>query len=52
MVIIRSRSLVKFRVDIIAGTEQPTPQSIGTTEHPDKPILRKSLSIINAIRDI
>ena len=46
----RSRSLVSVRVDMMAGTLQPNPISIGTTLLPDRPILRSSLSITNATR--
>jgi hypothetical protein len=52
MVILRSLSLAKVRVAMIAGTEQPNPTSIGTKELPHRPILRNSLSITNATRAI
>ncbi|MPM80612.1 hypothetical protein SDC9_127662 [bioreactor metagenome] len=38
IVIFRSLALDRVLVAIIAGTEQPNPISIGTTERPDKPI--------------
>ncbi len=50
MVILRSRSLARVRVAMMAGTEQPKPISIGTKERPDRPILRSSLSITKATR--
>ena len=52
MVIFRSRSLVRVRVAITAGTVHPNPINIGTMLRPDKPILRNSLSITNATRAI
>ena len=52
MVIFRSRSLDRVRVDIIAGTLHPNPISIGTKERPDSPIFRSSLSITKATRAI
>ena len=50
MVILRSRVLVSVRVAITAGTVQPKPMSMGTMLLPDRPILRRSLSITNATR--
>ena len=52
MVILRSRVLVSVRVAITAGTVQPKPMSMGTMLLPDRPILRRSLSITNATRAI
>jgi len=52
MVIFRSRSLVKVRVAMTAGTVQPKPMSMGTMLLPDRPILRSSLSITKATRAI
>ena len=52
MVILRSRSLARVRVAIMAGTLQPNPISIGTNEEPDRPIFLSSLSITKAIRAI
>ena len=49
IVIFLSLSLVSVREDITAGTEQPKPINIGTKLRPDKPNLRKGLSIIKAI---
>ena len=48
MVIFLSRSLDRVLVDIMAGTLQPKPISIGTKLRPDKPIFRNSLSITKA----
>ena len=50
MVIFRSRSLVRVRVAITAGTVQPKPMSMGTMLLPDRPILRSSLSMTKATR--
>src|SRR5574344_2457416 len=50
MVIFLSRLLVSVRVDMIAGTEQPKPMSIGTKLLPLKPILRSMVSMTNAMR--
>ena len=46
------RSLVEgsVLVDIAAGTEHPNPIRSGTMLRPDRPILRRSLSITNATR--
>ena len=52
MVIFRSRSLVRVRVDITAGTVQPKPMSMGTMLLPDRPIFRSSLSMTKATRAI
>ena len=52
MVILRSRSEGRVRVDIIAGTEQPNPINIGTKLRPDRPMQRNSLSIKKATRAI
>ena len=49
IVILRSRSDDSVLVDIIAGTEHPKPISIGTKLLPERPILRSSLSMTNAI---
>ena len=43
MVILRSRSLDKVRVAMMAGTEQPKPMSMGTKLRPERPIRRSSL---------
>ena len=50
MVILRSRSLARVRVAMMAGTLQPKPMSMGTNEEPERPILRSSLSITKAMR--
>ena len=50
MVILRSRSLDTVRVAMMAGTEQPKPMSLGTMLRPDRPLLRRSLSITKAPR--
>ena len=50
IVIFLSLSLVSVLVAITAGTVQPKPISIGTILLPDSPILRRSLSIMNATR--
>ena len=50
MVIFRSRSELRVRVAIMAGTEQPKPMSMGTMERPDRPIFRSSLSMTKATR--
>ena len=50
MVILRSRSLGSVRVAMTAGTVQPKPMSIGTMLRPERPILRRSLSMKNATR--
>ena len=52
IVILRSRSLARVRVAIIAGTLQPKPISIGTKDEPESPILRSSISITKAMRAI
>ena len=52
MVILRSRSLDNVRVAMIAGTEQPKPINIGTMLRPERPILRKILSMTKATRAI
>ena len=41
-----------MRDDIIPGTEQPVPISRGINDLPERPNLRKSLSITKAILDI
>ena len=48
MVIFRSLSEDRVRLAITPGTVQPNPISMGTILLPDKPSLRRSLSIINA----
>ena len=48
----RSLSLGSVRVDMTAGTVQPKPISIGTMLRPDRPILRRSLSMKKATRAI
>ena len=48
MVILLSLSLGRVLVDMMAGTEQPKPISIGTILRPDRPIFLKSLSMTNA----
>ena len=50
MVIRRSRSLERVRVAMMAGTLHPKPMSMGTKLRPERPILRKSLSITKATR--
>ena len=50
IVILRSRSLDRVRVAIMAGTEQPKPMSMGTKLRPERPMRRSSLSITNATR--
>ena len=50
MVMRRSRSEARVRVDIMAGTEQPKPISIGTMLRPDRPIFRSSWSMTKATR--
>ena len=52
MVILRSRSLDRVRVAMMAGTLQPKPISMGTKLRPERPILRSSLSITKATRAI
>lgn len=52
MVMVRSRSDGSVRAAMTAGTVQPKPMSIGTTDLPDRPIRRSSLSITNATRAI
>ena len=52
MVIRRSRSLERVRVAMMAGTLHPKPMSMGTKLRPERPILRKSLSITKATRAI
>ena len=49
MVIFRSRSDETVRV---AMMEQPKPMSIGTMLRPDRPILRRGLSMTKATRAI
>ena len=46
----RSRSLGRVRVDMTAGTVQPKPISIGTMLRPDRPIRLRSLSMTKATR--
>ena len=48
MVILRSRSLERVRVAMMAGTLHPKPISIGTKLRPERPILRSSLSMTKA----
>ena len=50
MVIRRSRSEARVRVDMMAGTEQPKPISSGTMLRPDRPIFRSSWSMTKATR--
>ena len=50
MVIRRSRSEASVRVDMMAGTEQPKPISIGTILRPERPIFRSSWSMKKATR--
>ena len=50
MVILRSRSLERVRVAMMAGTLHPKPMSMGTKLRPERPILRNSLSITKATR--
>ena len=50
MVIRRSRSEANVRVDMMAGTEQPKPTSMGTTLRPERPIFRSSWSMKKATR--
>ena len=50
MVIFRSRSEDTVRVAMMAGTEQPKPMSMGTMLRPDRPILRRGLSMTKATR--
>ena len=52
IVILLSRSFSIVREAIIPGTPHPVPISIGMKDLPDKPNLRKILSMINAIRAI
>ena len=52
MVALRSFVFLIVRVDIIAGTEQPHPSIIETKLRPPSPNLFKSLSVMNAMRDI
>ena len=50
MVILRSRSLDRVRVAMMAGTEQPNPMSMGTKLRPESPMRRISLSMTKATR--
>ena len=50
MVMERSRSLARVRVLMTAGTEHPSPMSMGTMLRPDRPSLRNALSMMNATR--
>ena len=50
MVSFLSRSLESVRLDMTAGTEQPNPMSMGTMLLPERPTLRSSLSMTNAMR--
>ena len=50
MVILRSRWLGSVRVDMMLGTEQPKPISMGTMLRPDSPTLRSRESVMKAIR--
>ena len=52
MVMRRSRSFSTPRAAMIAVVVQPNPISMGMKERPDKPILRSSLSVMKAARDI
>ena len=51
-VILLSRSCSMVRDAIIPGTPQPVATSIGIKDLPERPSLRKILSIIKAMRDI
>ena len=48
MVIFRSRSLGRVRVDMTAGTVQPKPMRSGTMLRPDSPSFRRILSMKKA----
>lgn len=48
MVMRRSRRDGRVLVDMTAGTEQPKPISMGTILLPERPILRRSLSMTKA----
>ena len=48
IVILRSRSLGRVRVDMTAGTVQPKPISMGTMLRPERPMRLSSLSMKNA----
>ena len=48
IVILRSRSLGRVRVDMTAGTVHPKPMSMGTMLLPESPIFRSSLSMKKA----
>ena len=50
IVILRSRSLERVRVAMMAGTEQPKPISIGTKLRPESPMRRSSWSMTKATR--
>ena len=52
IVIFLSLSLGSVREDMTAGTVQPNPISIGTMLRPERPILRRILSITKATRAI
>jgi len=52
IVILRSLSFSIVREAMIPGTPQPEPISIGMNDLPERPNLRKILSIMNAIRAI
>ena len=49
---VRSRSDGSVRAAMTAGTVQPKPMSIGTTDLPDRPMRRSSLSMMKAARAI
>ena len=49
-VILRSCSEGSVRVDMIAGTEQPNPMSMGTKLRPERPKRRRTLSMTKATR--
>ena len=48
MVIRRSRSLGRVRVDITAGTVQPKPTMRGTMDRPERPSFRSRVSMKKA----
>ena len=49
MVILRSRSFSMVREAMMPGTPQPLPMSIGIKDFPERPNLRKILSMMKAI---
>ena len=52
IVILRSFSFSIVRLAIMPGTPQPVPTRSGMKDFPERPNLRKSLSITNAMRTI